>query len=263
MEKSQWADPPQEMYEMPSSETFAQTGPQQDDLFDDIIPADEAMRLRSDEDLFNDDFTPIPEPVTEKVASTPASQPQPTSSSENRGQGDGSRARGRGRGRGQASRSAPNGDARAPAQTQSNAPESAPTGPRKETTFAVRGDRQATGGVRKPKLTEEELNEKLASMQIKNASAAAAHARAEADAAAFAERESQAKQVADQKRKEERRDRQQMMGEREKNRQRKLKAMTGREWDAEKEENDTRPDARRGFGGQLLIVSFEITNMAY
>jgi hypothetical protein len=117
--------------------------------------------------------------------------------------------------------------------------------------------------VRKPKLTEEELNEKLASMQIKNASAAAAHARAEADAAAFAERESQAKQVAEQKRKEERRDRQQMMGEREKNRQRKLKAMTGREWDAEKEGNDKRPDARRGFGGQQLIVLFDQINMVY
>jgi hypothetical protein len=251
MEKSQWADPPQPTYSIPPSESFAQTGPQQDDLFDDIIPADEAMRLRSDEDLFNDDFTPIPEPVTEQVAPTSASQPQQTASPEIRGHGESSRGRGRGRGRGQASRGAANGDARTPAQVQAqtNAPESAPSGPRKETTFAVRGDRQATGGVKKPKLTEEELAEKLASMQIKNASAAAAHARAEADAAAFAEREQQAKQVAELKRKEERRDRQQMMGEREKNRQRKLKAMTGREWDAEKEEVDARPDARRGFGG--------------
>jgi hypothetical protein len=78
----------------------------------------------------------------------------------------------------------------------------------------------------------------MARISIKNASLTAAHARAEADAASFAQREQQAKQVADQRRKEERRDRQQMMGEREKNRLRKLKAMEGREWDAEKRERD-------------------------
>jgi hypothetical protein len=37
--------------------------------------------------------------------------------------------------------------------------------------------------------------------------------------------------------------------------------MTGREWDAEKEENETRPDARRGFAGQLLSVSLKDTNI--
>lgn len=242
MNQSRWADTPPPPEDVPSNdfppnESFAQTGPQEDDLFDDIVPAAESMRLRSDEDLFNDDFTPISEPVVEEatqseppletpIATTPAPKPQ--------GHTDSPRGRDRGRGRGgHANNNGANGHRRPPAQAQKNAPENAPTGPRKETTAAVRGDRQATGGVKKPKLSEKELEEKLASMQIKNASIAAAHARAEADAASFAEREQQAKHIADQKRKEELRDRQQMMNEREKNRQRKLKAMTGREWNGD------------------------------
>jgi hypothetical protein len=123
----------------------------------------------------------------------------------------------------------------------------------------VRGDRQDTGGVRKPKLTEAELEQKMAAIQIKNASLTAAHARAEADAASFQQREEAAKQAvrqekekAQKREKEERRDRQQMMGERERNRQRKLKAMDGREWDAEKNEDDfkgSRFDKKGGFAG--------------
>jgi hypothetical protein len=104
---------------------------------------------------------------------------------------------------------------------------------------AVRGDRTATGGLRKPKLSEQELADKMSSISLKNEKLAAAHARAQADAADFAERE----QVAAKRRQEERRDRQQMMGEREKNRLRKLKAVGGREWDAEK------PDDADAFGG--------------
>lgn len=117
----------------------------------------------------------------------------------------------------------------------------------------MRGDRRATGGVKKPKLTEDELAEKMARIQIRNAELSAAHDRAEADAASFAHRETQAKQQSAQKQKEERRDRQQMIGEREKNRMRKLKAMEGREWDAEKQEDDFekggRYDKRGGFAG--------------
>jgi len=93
----------------------------------------------------------------------------------------------------------------------------------------------------------------MAQISIKNADLTAAHARAEADAASFAHREKEAKHVAEQRKKEERRDRQQMMGEREKNRLRKLKAMEGREWDAEKQEDDFRSGARHdkkgGFSG--------------
>ncbi|CAK4031243.1 Hypothetical predicted protein [Lecanosticta acicola] len=235
-----------------SADVFGQTGAQQHDLFNDIVPV-ESMRLRSDDDLFSDDFTPAPQPVVEHV------KPQTI-----RGSGEGGRGRDRGRGRGareargqQRQRELRPADTtqreNAMQQSQSDAPESAPTGPRKETPSAVRGDRQGTGGVRKPKLTEEELAEKMAKIQIKNASLTAAHARAEADAASFAQREQQAKQVSEQRKKEERRDRQQMMGEREKNRQRKLKAMEGREWDAEKQEDDFhkggRFDKRGGFAG--------------
>lgn len=206
------------------------------------------MRIRSDDDLFSDDFTPAPQPVVET--------PQPIVS---RG-GRSNRATGRGRGKGRGhsdNRESTNrgGHAKSSgrpseptnalneritsqAQSQTPAPENAPSGPRNESTPSVRGDRRATGGLRKPKLTEEELAEKMARISIKNASLTAAHARAEADAASFAEREQQAKHITDQRKKEERKDRQQMMGEREKNRQRKLKAMEGREWDAEKKEDD-------------------------
>ena len=134
-------------------------------------------------------------------------------------------------------KSMPSNDQTSEAQ-ETAAPEDAPKGPRREGVPSVRGDRQATGGIAKPKLTEEELAEKMARIQIKNATLTAAHARAEADAASFAQREEQAKQVSAQRQKEERRDRQQMMGERERNRMRKLKAMEGREWDAEKNEAD-------------------------
>jgi hypothetical protein len=88
-------------------------------------------------------------------------------------------------------------------------------------------------------------------MAIKNAALAAAHERSTADAEAFEAREA----AAAQRRKEDRVNRQQMMGEREKNRQRKLQALGGREWDAEKREEDFRigpaeRGARRGaYGG--------------
>ncbi|KAF7185274.1 hypothetical protein HII31_13549 [Pseudocercospora fuligena] len=233
-----------------SVEQFSQTGPQQDDLFNEVVPAEESMRIRSDDDLFSEDFTPAAQPVV--VPQTQSTRPQQPRSAP-----DSARGRGRGRGRGRNAHEARDTTERnettssgrqpqnprntrpqQPAQPQSTPPENAPSGPRKETPQAVRGDRSAAGGLRKPKLTEEELAEKMARIQIKNASLTAAHARAEADAASFAEREQQAKQIAEQRKKEERRDRQQMMGEREKNRQRKLKAMEGREWDAEKREDD-------------------------
>ncbi len=91
----------------------------------------------------------------------------------------------------------------------------------------------------------------MAAISIKNASLTAAHARAEADAASFAEREEADRAKTVIKKKEERRDRQQMMGEREKNRARKLKALGGREWDLEKNEEDFQRGGKfdgKGFG---------------
>lgn len=217
------------------------------------------MRVRSEDDLFSDDFTPVQKPVVEQV--TPR-----TPRGRGDGRGDGQRSRGRGRGRGnrggdnQAPKQAVQQNGEVETQQPPSVPENAPTGPKKDTPASVRGDRQATGGVKKPKLTEAELEEKMAAIQIKNASLTAAHARAEADAASFAQREEAAKKAAKQEKelaqkreKEERRDRQQMMGERERNRMRKLKAMEGREWDAEKEEDDFRKGGKRdkkgGFAG--------------
>ena len=238
---------PQDAAESAATDTFAPTGAQQDDLFDDVVPAPETMRLRSEDDLFSDDFTPAAQPVVEQSAPEPSHE-QPFEAP--RGRGGRGRGRARGprdnrdgqtrtdtqahagaanRGRGAAARGSRNTDVRTDT-SRHQAPENAPSGPRKDVAQPVRGDRLVAGGIRKPKITEEELAEKMARIQIKNVSLTAAHARAEADAASFAEREHQAKTLADQRRKEERRDRQQMMGEREKNRLRKLKAMTGREW---------------------------------
>lgn len=244
---------------------FTQTGGQEEDLFDDLA---ESMQTRPPEDLFDDDFTPVQQPVIEEsmVQPTPVepvlaaqsdAQPIPQQAPQsNRGRNDGARGRARGRGRGGRKESqGQQGQAKAEQTNEDpvNAPENAPTGPKKETIASVRGDRRGTGGVRKPKLSESELAEKMAQIQIKNASLTAAHARAEADAASFAEREQQAKAQSAQRAKEERKDRQQMMGERERNRLRKLKALGGREWDMEKTEDDFskggKYDKKGGFGG--------------
>ncbi|KAF7591127.1 hypothetical protein BBP40_001966 [Aspergillus hancockii] len=107
---------------------------------------------------------------------------------------------------------------------------------------AVRGDRSATGGIKKPKLTEEELSQRIAAAKENAARKAAAHARAEADQASFLERE----KVAEAKRREERQARRVMDNERERNRQRKLQALNGREWDSQKQEEDYNPRGGRG-----------------
>ncbi|KIW41410.1 uncharacterized protein PV06_06972 [Exophiala oligosperma] len=122
------------------------------------------------------------------------------------------------------------GDESAPTTAAPNAP-SAPANARPP---AVRGDRSATGGTRKPKLTEEELSAKLAAAKERSQNLAAAHARAQADAANFEERE----RIAQQKREKDRIERKVMDNEREKNRQRKMAVMGGREWDAGKNEDD-------------------------
>lgn len=83
----------------------------------------------------------------------------------------------------------------------------------------------------------------MAAAKENAAKKAAAHARAEADQASFMERE----QIAAKKRREELASRRVMDKEREQNRQRKLKAQTGREWDSEKREDDYNP---RGGGSQ-------------
>ncbi|KAH5992093.1 hypothetical protein HBI84_162530 [Parastagonospora nodorum] len=131
----------------------------------------------------------------------------------------------------------------------------APTEPKEKPTHSVRGDRTLTGGPARTRLTEAQLSAKLASMRSKNEALQTAHARAEADLANFEAREAvlkkkdvERKKVLAEKQKAERQNRQQMMGEREKNRLRKLNAQGGREWDFEKEEgfSGTGEEKRRG-----------------
>ena len=191
-------------------------------------------QTRQPDDLFDDDFTPIsesPRPPAQQShpqrpraplkapsqkAQQPPAQPQPTSDS------------------------APT-DANLPPTTSEQASKS---------TLAVRGDRSATGGINKPKLTEDELSARLAAAKLNNAKREEAHRLAEADEASFQQREAQAQQ----KRREEGAARRAMDQEREKNRLRKLAVKGGREWDEGKEEQDTRTERgsqfRRGaYGG--------------
>lgn len=107
---------------------------------------------------------------------------------------------------------------------------------------SVRGDRSATGPAKPPKRTEEELNALMARMQIKNAEKNQAHARAEKDQAAYQQREA----LAAKKRTEERQNVRQMNADRAQNRQRKLGAISGREWDSEKKEEDIVDSKSRG-----------------
>ncbi|KAF1923037.1 uncharacterized protein M421DRAFT_10050 [Didymella exigua CBS 183.55] len=274
-----------------------------------------AQTAGTDDLFFDDDITPISQPVVEPSSTLAArapvfvpapEQPAPPAAPQahvapkapreprnadrgGRGRGRG-RGEGRGRGKGGRGRGGPVGDIRLeeaaaaaqespaaisahsahsahsapePASTGAEAdapaadapPADAPTGPAAPTAASVRGDRTLTGGSKRTRLTEAELSAKLASMRSKNEALASAHARAEADAAAAEAREHVLKQqevvrkkAVAEKQKAERKDRQQMMGEREKNRQRKLKAQGGREWDLDKEDgfDGTGEERRRG-----------------
>ncbi|KAG9246861.1 hypothetical protein BJ878DRAFT_250249 [Calycina marina] len=109
-----------------------------------------------------------------------------------------------------------------------------PTQPAAPRTTAVRGDRSATGGPKFTKLTETQLTEKMAKMAILNAQKAERFRLSEADSAAFAQKEAELHK----KRAEEQKNARAMDMERAKNRERKLKAQGGREWDSEKQESD-------------------------
>lgn len=178
---------------------------------------DEFAQTRQPDDLFDDDFTPITEPT--QLPSQPSHPPRAP------------RAR------------APQKPYPQKQPSQQPAPDigteqadSAPVAPEQATKIApaVRGDRSATGGVNKPKLTEDELSERLAAAKLNNAKREEAHRLAEADEASFQQREAQASQ----KRREEGAARRAMDQEREKNRLRKLAVKGLREWDEGKEEQD-------------------------
>ncbi|OAL52561.1 hypothetical protein IQ07DRAFT_671067 [Pyrenochaeta sp. DS3sAY3a] len=269
-------------YDDPSIDPFAQTA-STDDLFfdDDITPIAEPVveQNHSDLDSAAPEFVPEdPQPPIAPQSHLKPHTPREPRNAERGGRGRGRGGRGRGRGRGghtsdiretgekTVTSETPRNSNASPANTAaaSTAPAdsgdapstpSAPADPKDRPTHSVRGDRTLTGGNARTRLTEEELNAKLANMRSKNEALQTAHARAEADLAKYEAREAmlkkqdvERKKVVAEKQKAERANRQQMMGEREKNRQRKLNAQGGREWDFEKEEgfSGTGEEKRRG-----------------
>ena len=217
---------------------------------------DEFAQTRGADDLFDDDFTPIVEPTTQTL------EPQPQLSQ--RGGRNAPTPRGRG-----CRQPSLNTKPRPAASERNNTPSQPPQSdpypispsevdpttpsqqqpppPQQRPPTAVRGDRTATGGIAKPKLTEDELSARLAAAKLNNAKRAEAHRLAEADEASFQQREAQASQ----KRKEEGVARRAMNAEREKNRLRKLGQQAGREWDEGKEEQEASQGSqyRRGAHG--------------
>ena len=189
-------------------------------------------QTREPDDLFDDEFTPITEPIPQQI---PASSPPPSHSPQYPRADRSSRARTQGR------NSRPGEATREPLSTDTASTAPVSDEPSKENEShaqaphqAVRGDRSGTGGIRKPKLTEDELSARLEVVKLNNAKREEAHRLAEADEASFQHREQQA-QV---KRREESAAKRVQDAEREKNRLRKLKAQGGREWDEDKLEQD-------------------------
>ncbi|EAW06642.1 uncharacterized protein ACLA_083370 [Aspergillus clavatus NRRL 1] len=255
------ADP---ITDAPVIDEFAQTRGG-DDLFDDeIVPVSVEGQVQAEI------------PVPEENAAPVESQPSPRIDTPPRTRGTEKRGRGRGRGRGGRGSHRGRADGVPRAKSIDNAVErgdnatedstrdtpvealeqltiedetqqeaksaGAAIGDEPPRVPAVRGDRSATGGLKKPKLTEEELSRRIAAAKENAAKRAAAHARAEADQASFLERE----KVAEEKRRQERQNRRAMDTERERNRLRKLEALNGREWDASKREEDYNPRGGRG-----------------
>ncbi|KAE8151387.1 hypothetical protein BDV25DRAFT_152718 [Aspergillus avenaceus] len=245
-------------------------------------PIDEFAQTRGGDDLFDDEIIPVaaeahvpPEvqALEENVATLTLDTQSPPTHTEQSSRSRGGEKRGRGRGKGRGRRASHSSgskrgdgaprtksadetaqtekkseDSATPEVTEESKKEDATTDPKPSAEAngprvpAVRGDRSATGGLKKPKLTEEELSRRIAAARENAAKVAAAHARAEADQASFLERE----KVAEEKRRQERQHRRVMDNERERNRQRKLHALGGREWDSQKQEEDYNPRGGRG-----------------
>jgi hypothetical protein len=141
----------------------------------------------------------------------------------------------------------------APQNDESKAAEPTPAAQSTNTrTPAVRGDRSATGGPAHKKLTEEELTLKLEKMAILNAQKAERHRLSEADQAAFQHREKELAKERREKAVAEKRNERVMEMERAKNRERKMKAQGGREWDSEKVESDIVDGRGRGRSSEFV-----------
>jgi len=231
---------------------------------------DEFAQSREDNDLFADDFEPASQPIVIEEAGRDGRQEEigghgreaddaaaarsgaGTENSRGGGQGGRRERRGGGQGRGDqegqkglsASMFAPQSEQVQPEIGESKGANGgeAPTDPTYRGTQAVRGDRSATGGPAHKKLTEEELSEKMAKMKVINAQKTERFRLSEADSAAFAQKEKEL----EKKRVEEKKNSRAMDMERAKNRERKMKAQGGREWDSEKVESDLVDGKGRG-----------------
>ncbi|KAH8154125.1 uncharacterized protein LAJ45_01893 [Morchella importuna] len=143
--------------------------------------------------------------------------------------------------------------------------EGASEGPAAETKDAPKQqkqDRTLSGGLKKAKLTEEELTERMARAKLNNERLIERRRKAEEDENSFQVQEEARKQadatkrIVERKKKvEQERSRKELDDERAKNRQRKLNAVNSREWDSTKTEEDYNPrkgssQFRRGaYGG--------------
>ena len=184
-------------------------------------------QTRDPDDLFDDDFTPIAEPAKEELQLREPQHQRPRNDRPNRGRGKATTIKSP---HDLLSHAATNTNNADPTSTNATTePDQTPKPP-----TAVRGDRSATGGNIKPKLTEDELSARLEAARLNNAKREEAHRLAEADEASFQQREA----LASQKRKEEGAAKRAMDQEREKNRLRKLGARGGREWDEGKHEEE-------------------------
>jgi hypothetical protein len=219
---------------------------------------DDFAQSREPDDLFADEIEPTEQQVTENkssAASAPNSAPAkphghqrhgaPNTNQNHRGGRRGGQNGGATSGRVEqpipttSSPAAPTDSATSNANPSSSKPATADSENR---IASVRGDRSATGPAKPTKKTEAELTELMKSMQLKNAAKTEAHARAEKDQASFLQREQQAAA----KRVEERKAIREQDMERAKNRERKIKAQGGREWDSEKVESDIVDRSRGG-----------------
>ena len=221
---------------------------------------DEFAQTRSPDDLFDDDFTPITESPSKQLGAPPPSTDSPRTSYTPRAPFKNARRSSSHNSTIQDSTSSSNpqdlsNDAeptQKPTSPDATTDTNNTTTPRAPKTHqAVRGNRLATGGTPRTKLTEQELTERLEAAKINNAKRAEAYRLAEADEADFQLREAQVTQ----KRLEESKARRIMDLEREKNRLRKLEAgiKGNREWDEGKEERDEERSRgyRRGVNGGI------------
>lgn len=196
---------------------------------------DDFAQTRGADDLFDSEIVAPPQPP-------PAAPTEPRSQVASRGSsgGGGGRglwARGAHQGRGGGERTSPGENKEGPQQKSGE--NAIPQKP---------ADRTLSGGVKKPKLTEEELAERMARIKLNNERLTERRRKAEEDESTFQTQElarkeaDAAKRIAERKKKAVAdRDRRELDNERERNRQRKLKAVQHREWDVEKKEEDYNP----------------------